>query len=59
MTNNEKRAVELLMNESNNSAKSNGFAFYGLMNALVNSGIYKPVPHSENEYINKIKKGVA
>lgn len=59
MTNNEKRAIELLMNESDSPAKSNGFAFYGLINALVNSGIYKPVPHSESEQIDKIKEGVA
>lgn len=59
MTSNERRAIELLMSEDEISYKSANWAFYGLMNALLPNSLYKTVPHSESEQVDKIKEGVA
>lgn len=57
MTSNEKRAIELLMSEDDICAHN--WSFFSIMNALMPNSIYKPVPHSSKEQIDKIKEGVA
>lgn len=57
MTSSEKRAIELLM--SKDDITTNNWSFFSIMNALMPNSIYKPVPHSKKEQIDKIKEGVA
>lgn len=59
MTENERRAIELLMNQDEVTYKSANWSFFFLMNALLPNSIYKSVPHSESDKIDNIKKGVA